>query len=600
MRYAIISGIILLTFLVGVSMKPPYHLQNIPDRTIALFRSGSVDFQNTTAALSNIILQIDSTKPLTILNAINALKKSRYDYKKISFFLDYFFPASAWIFNAPAKYELEEPFMEYEEPHGLQQLESLLFNQHPARHKAELEEQAIVISESARGLQALVYQFSPSDGQVLESIRIELIRIMCLYIAGYDAPCLKTGISESLEALKAFQYVLSVYFIQSGSAGSRLSESLQRAIHYLKANRGFDSFDRLTFLSIYAIPLEHQLSSFIQKKGLKICSVTNLDYSAPDLLHGEVHMAGMDAYNSMIKLGKKLFSERELSGNDSRSCITCHQPQKYYSDHLTKNLALDQQSRLKRNTPTLLYAAFQSAQFWDGRAKSQIDQILDVLKSPQEMNGQIPVIERKLNQNLKYRTLFKEAFPSEDSITIDQVSVAISNFLRSLAPMNSAFDRFFLGEKKALSPDQKKGFNLFMGKAQCGTCHFIPFFNGSTPPFFNRSEYEVLGVPETDNFKKVIPDKDEGRFSYFPSPFYHAAFKTPTLRNIAMTGPYMHNGSFKSLTKVLEFYNRGGGAGLGLKIPNQTLSDKPLHLTKQEIREITLFLKSLTDSLGPT
>jgi cytochrome c peroxidase len=313
------------------------------------------------------------------------------------------------------------------------------------------------------------------------------------------------------------------------------------------------------------------------------------------LFSGEVRIPGQTASNPMILLGKKLFSEKKLSGKNSRSCASCHQPQKYYSDQLTKNLALDQRSGLKRNTPTLLYAGFQSAQFWDGRAKTAGEQILDVLTSPQEMNGRIPIIERKLNQNIKYRIVFRKAFHSKDSITIDQVSIALASFIHSLAPMNSAFDRYFHGDKKALSPDQIKGFNLFMGKAQCGTCHFIPFFNGLTPPFFNRSEYEVLGVTENDNFKMPILDKDEGRFSYFPSPYYLSAFKTPTLRNIAMTGPYMHNGSFKSLTKVMEFYNLGGGAGMGLRIPNQTLSDKPLHLTNHEIREITLFLKSLTD-----
>lgn len=589
----------MLTFCGGTAIVSPYHCQNTVQRTVAWFKSGSLDFKNATTDLSVAILAIDSTKPSTILNAITALKKSRLNYKKISFFLDYFFPQSEWIFNAAAKYEVEEPFMEYEEPHGLQELEALLFSPNPARRKTELQEQASVISESASSLQLLVYEFSASDGQILESIRIELIRIMSLYITGYDAPYLKTGIAESAEALKAMQYILSGYINQQEIESKGLSEAVQKAIRYLQANISFDSFDRLTFLSVYAVRLEHKLHSFIQKKGFVICSEPNLDYSAPDLFSGEVRMPGQTASNQMILLGKKLFSEKKLSGNSSRSCASCHQPEKYYSDQLTKNLALDQRAALKRNTPTLLYAGFQSAQFWDGRAKTSAEQILDVITSQQEMNGRIPIIERKLNQNTKYRIVFRKAFHSKDRITIDQVSIALVSFLHSLDPLNSAFDRYFHGYKKALSPDQIKGFNLFMGKAQCGTCHFIPFFNGLTPPFFSRSEYEVLGVTKNDDFKMPILDKDEGRFSYFPSPYYLSAFKTPTLRNIAMTGPYMHNGSFKSLTKVLEFYNLGGGGGMGLRIPNQTLSDKPLHLTDHEIKEITLFLKSLTDHLGP-
>ena len=163
--------------------------------------------------------------------------------------------------------------------------------------------------------------------------------------------------------------------------------------------------------------------------------------------------------------------------------------------------------------------------------------------------------------------------------------------------MNSPFDRYIAGDHQALTSAQKNGFNLFMGKAQCGTCHFAPVFNGSTPPFFNHTEYEVLGVPGLGSSAKNIADKDLGRYEQFPIYLYKGAFKTPTVRNSAMTGPYMHNGRFNTLLQVLDFYNRGGGAGIGLSSPEQTLSSKPLRLSKEEINDIIAFLHALTDGV---
>ncbi len=135
-----------------------------------------------------------------------------------------------------------------------------------------------------------------------------------------------------------------------------------------------------------------------------------------------------------------------------------------------------------------------------------------------------------------------------------------------------------------------------MGKAQCGTCHFAPVFNGLIPPLYKRTELEVLGVTRNVDFTKPQLDTDSGRFASFPIIFYMGAFKTPTVRNVAKTAPYMHNGAFPTLEKVLDFYNKGGGEGLGLNVPTQTLSPKPLKLDSNEVRNIIEFLNSLTDT----
>ena len=135
-----------------------------------------------------------------------------------------------------------------------------------------------------------------------------------------------------------------------------------------------------------------------------------------------------------------------------------------------------------------------------------------------------------------------------------------------------------------------------MGRAQCATCHFAPLFNGLIPPDYAVTEFEVLGTTGTDKLDKPHLSKDQGRYNVYPFPFYKGAFKTPTVRNSAGTAPYMHNGSFGSLEKVLEFYNRGGGQGLGLDMPSQTLSSHPLGLSKKEMQDIIYFLDALTDT----
>lgn len=152
------------------------------------------------------------------------------------------------------------------------------------------------------------------------------------------------------------------------------------------------------------------------------------------------------------------------------------------------------------------------------------------------------------------------------------------------------------GDRTALGAKEKKGFNLFAGKAGCATCHFLPLFNGLVPPRFNETESEVLGVPESTQ-KPARIDPDEGKFLFTRAPLHRYAFKTPTLRNIARTAPYMHNGVFATLEEVIDFYDRGGGAGLQLAIPHQTLPPDKLGLSRKEKEALLAFLHALTDRL---
>ncbi len=152
------------------------------------------------------------------------------------------------------------------------------------------------------------------------------------------------------------------------------------------------------------------------------------------------------------------------------------------------------------------------------------------------------------------------------------------------------------GDNNAMSKNDIKGFNVFMGKGKCGTCHFMPLFNGTVPPLFDKMESEVLGVPATTDTINPKLDADSGKYVLYGIPHHLYSFKTTTVRNVELTAPYMHNGVYKTLEEVIDFYNKGGGAGLGFEIEHQTLPPDPLGLTEEDKANLILFLKSLTDT----
>jgi cytochrome c peroxidase len=152
------------------------------------------------------------------------------------------------------------------------------------------------------------------------------------------------------------------------------------------------------------------------------------------------------------------------------------------------------------------------------------------------------------------------------------------------------------GDTGALTTSERRGFNLFMGKAACGTCHFAPLFGGTLPPSLLEAEPEVIGVPSHPITRNATVDPDPGVFAKDGEALHRHAFKTPTLRNVALTPPYMHNGVYLTLEDVVDFYDKGGGGGIGVGIPNLTLSPEPLHLTRREKRDVVSFLEALTDT----
>ncbi|HET6226271.1 MAG TPA: cytochrome c peroxidase, partial [Bacteroidia bacterium] len=297
------------------------------------------------------------------------------------------------------------------------------------------------------------------------------------------------------------------------------------------------------------------------------------------------------------KLGKLLFYDPILSGNNSRSCISCHQSTAFFTDTATAtSLQYNQSDRLDRNTPSLLNVPYNHLLMLDGKHISMKDQAVAVITNSKEMGADAAEVLKKILSCKEYRNAFIKLLkytPQEKEITMEHITSALSFYYSKFSKYDAAFDEAMNTEKE-LDPKAKKGFNIFMSKAQCATCHFVPQFNGVKPPYVG-SEFEVLGVPEDTTYKAL--SKDKGRYEVNAAQETAHAFRTGTLRNAEHTKPYMHNGVFNTLDQVIDFYNTGGGSGKGLLVENQTLSADSLHLTNDEKKQLIAFIKSLSERI---
>lgn len=257
----------------------------------------------------------------------------------------------------------------------------------------------------------------------------------------------------------------------------KLNTSVVSTINYLNSNNDFENFNRLEFLCDYLMPLS-ELFSTSPKSNIHADTVMVKPFrgTLADLLRGK----GFDAdyYSSYangktnpakVKLGKQLFFDKQLSRSGAISCASCHQPHLYFTDGKVKAGNFVHGGSLQRNTPTLFYAAIQSHQFYDVRSTTLEDQADEVMKNEQEFNFTSSAVAKKIYSNNKYRDIFNKAFGIKDSASGYHLRNALAAFVRSLIPFSSRLDEYFNGNKTLLSSEEITGFNLFMGKAKCGT-----------------------------------------------------------------------------------------------------------------------------------
>ena len=275
-----------------------------------------------------------------------------------------------------------------------------------------------------------------------------------------------------------------------------------------------------------------------------------------------------------IELGRKLFFEPLLSGTNSLSCATCHNPGLAWTDGLPTAVGMDM-SILDRNTPTIVNTAFASSQFWDGRAKTLEEQALGPLTSPNEMAENLATAISELKSIPGYVELFEKAYPGED-VKAETIAKALATFQRTIIATRAPFDRWLDGDSGAMSESAVRGFDVFQNKGACVKCH--SGFNFSDGSFHN------IGV-KTPAAKL----EDLGRFVVVPLPRMRGAFKTPTLRDVELTAPYMRDGSYDTLMEVVEHYDRGGDDKSNLSPDIQ-----PLNLSEEEKQDLVEFMRSLT------
>ncbi|PWJ55947.1 cytochrome c peroxidase [Dyadobacter jejuensis] len=530
----------------------------------------------------------------------NDFLQLRLSYKKVEAFAAYFTPTTVRLVNGAPLDEIEDSENAVFEPGGLQVIETYIYTDQPLEKK-ELIREVRKLQVHLKRIKALWKDTSITDTQVLDALRLSLFRLITLGISGFDTPASGNAIRESEVVLASFQSYLTAYSSVLPDVDG-IKVLTDRALGYLKGQHDFNAFDRATFIVDYINPIskalhenqrQAQIPFMMTGSLLRGDAATLFEKGAFDPENLVLNDA-LKATPDRVLLGQTLFFDTRLSGNGQTSCGTCHRPDLAFTDRLKTSRGIDQLF-IQRNAPTLLYASYQQALFYDLRSPSLEDQASDVIHNKKEMHGVMDHIVSLVKADPAYQKLYTKAYPEAKAVSDIHIKNALSTFVRSLGGFNSPFDAFMRGDKKALTDDQRAGFNLFMGKAQCGTCHFIPLFNGTVPPDYQNTESEVLGVTVDADWQHPRLDADRGRGAYNDFPQWQYAFKTPTIRNIDATGPYMHNGSYNSLQQVLEFYNQGGGAGLGLSVPNQTLSADQLDLTQDEMERVILFMEALSD-----
>jgi len=281
---------------------------------------------------------------------------------------------------------------------------------------------------------------------------------------------------------------------------------------------------------------------------------------------------GNPSTEQRVALGKNLFFDPRLSGSNFISCSTCHNPALGWSDGQPTAIGHNMQV-LGRATPTIINTAYQRSQFWDGRAATLEEQALGPIVADVEMNQPIDELIVELSEVLGYVEMFEAAYPGE-GITASTISKAIAVFERTVIAGESDFDRWLNGDKNAMSAEAQWGFAVFEGKGNCSGCH-----GGHS---FTDDKFHNIGLKGVDN---------PGRYAIDSNESHKQAFKTPTLRDIARTAPYMHNGAYRTLAEVVEHYDRGG---FDNGVPLSEDLKPSLDLSERDKKALVAFMEAVT------
>ncbi len=288
-----------------------------------------------------------------------------------------------------------------------------------------------------------------------------------------------------------------------------------------------------------------------------------------------------------VKLGKMLFFDPRLSSSGQIACANCHNPELGWTDNLTRSFGHDRQTG-GRNAMTLLNAGFATTLFWDGRAGSLEEQAQFPIKDPLEMNEHLSLAVEKIAKIEGYKKMFKNVF--QDTVSLKNIQKAIATFERTIISGPTKFDRFISGDSTLFTDEEVNGLHLFRTKAACINCHNTPYFSDNK---FHNDGQTLFGTK----------NEDFGRYNITKNKEDLGKFRTPTLREVSRTGPWMHHGHFPSLLDVVQFYNLGNpapvqkqnlGSARDSLIPTPSPILRKLELSKSEEQALVAFLNTLT------
>ena len=578
------------------------------DETLVLKYSNDLDKAFSQLKITATQYRVGKSTDEKLSNAIN---EARNEYKRIEFILNYYYPdfTEGNLNGAPLFHiSRDGSRATVHPPEGLQYLDELIYDD-PKENAVEIDQLATSLQNSFRRVKADLDRRSIPEGDLISAMRQELIAIITLGITGFDTPGSLRGLEESKYALHSLENFALDYF---GKEAKDISQELQLAMAFIDKNPDFETFNRLEFIKNYIDPIYSKLHNLaLERNVLETDTHSPWNQNSTSIFASDF----LDPYYfteltreqdspELRALGKTLFYDNSLSTTGKMSCGSCHKPELAFTDGAPKSESNVAGKTVQRNSPTLLNAAYADRYFYDLRAFTLEQQAEHVIFNKDEFNSAYSQIIEQLNADKAYRTLFKSTFDNGE-ISREKLTSALTSYVLSLQSFNSPFDKYIRGESNDLSAEAKDGFNLFMGKAACGTCHFAPTFSGLVPPHFQKTESEILGVMKNPDQKVLDPDngRNSNGIDNEEAWIYNKSFKTVTVRNTELTGPYFHNGAYETLDEVMEFYDNGGAYGVGFSesdLPNQTLSGDHLDLTEGEKKNIIAFLKTLTDNTAAT
>ncbi len=544
--------------------------------------------------LSNCIEALEEINKADVVSErLKKYKLARREFKLVEPILAFVDKENYKSVNAPNLLKVEEEDatdIKINKPFGFQVIEELL-------HEDEVDLVAVkeTVYKTVNRLKLIASnnKLYLKTYHVLWLLRNQIARLALVGITGFDSPVLEQSLVEAKINYETLLFMVKTYKDEFSNLKiyTELVNELKEAQKVLKEGE-FTSFNRFDFIKDHAHKQLELLANTAEDWKVEFPLTMAFNNNIRSLFSKETfninffndyHQAENIKVGEKIALGKKLFNDTSLSKDGVMSCATCHIKDKAFTDGLTAF------SKQTRNTPTLAYAVYQQSFFHDGRAGSLEGQIVGVVENKNEFHTNLENLTKTIEKDSVYVASFTSLYGKVNDFNIRN---AIADYIRSLGDFSSKFDKNINKKENTLTASEINGFNLFMGKAKCATCHFPPVFNGTVPPNFSETEVESIGVP---NLAEAGLDNDLGVYNVFKTEERKHFFKTATVRNISKTAPYMHNGVYKTLQQVVDFYNKGGGQGLGYNLPNQTLPADKLNLSDKEIQDLIVFMETLTD-----